>query len=377
MPVKKQLVLFPVWILASCAAMVACSDQNGPSGAKPAGTPASSVAAPAETAKPPAAAKAGPVVVADRLRTPWAIDFAGDTIYISERAGAVVKIQGSSVTRQPVSLQKKVYEKGEGGFLGFVLRPDFAQTKKAYAYHTYQEEGKTLNRVVTLQEAADGWKETGVLIDRIPGSSNHNGGRLAIGPDGRLYITTGDAAEESLAQDTGSPAGKILRMTLEGKVPQGNPFAGSFVYSYGHRNSQGIAWDKQGRMYASEHGPSGSPGGHDEINLIETGKNYGWPAIIGDDKKQGMVNPLYYTGEKAIAPSGVAFDADNNLLVAGLRGEKLFTYNPAAKTMGTVLEKEGRLRDVKIHNGAVYVITNNTDGRGSPGKNDDRLLMLK
>lgn len=316
-------------------------------------------------------------VLADRLHAPWSIQFDGDTIYVSEREGNIVKVSGGAVTRQKVRLSKPLKVEGEGGFLGIQLAPDFRESRQAYAYHTYEEGGKVLNRVIVLREKADGWEEIKSYLEGIPGGIIHDGGRLAIGPDNMLYITTGDSGNDKLAQDLNSAAGKILRMTIDGKVPADNPFPGSYVYSYGHRNSQGIAWDKQGRMFSSEHGPSGDPGGHDEINLIEKGRNYGWPAIIGDAKKEGMVSPLYHTGDTAIAPSGVAVDAEGQLLVATLRGEKLYRYNPATNQLTVVLEGEGRLRDVKLHNGRIYVITNNTDGRGKPAANDDRLLMLK
>ncbi|QGQ96363.1 quinoprotein glucose dehydrogenase [Paenibacillus psychroresistens] len=315
-------------------------------------------------------------VIAKNLKTPWAINFNGEQIYISERVGTIAKIEGEKLTRQQVKLSKVVKQGGEGGFLGFVLAPDFATTKQAYAYHTYEEAGKILNRVVLIQENPEGWEEVKVYLEGIPGSMNHNGGRLAIGPDHNLYITTGDSTVDVLAQELKSLGGKILRMTLDGKIPQDNPFADSYVYSYGHRNSQGIAWDSQGNMYGSEHGPSGSPGGHDEINRIEPGKNYGWPLIIGDEKKEGLINPLYHTGETAIAPSGVSFTADDQLLMATLRGQKLFSYDPKSNKLQMILENQGRLRDVKIHNGKTYIITNNTDGRGTPKADDDRLLML-
>ncbi|WJH37286.1 PQQ-dependent sugar dehydrogenase [Paenibacillus sp. CC-CFT747] len=211
----------------------------------------------------------------------------------------------------------------------------------AYAYHTYQEGNRTLNRVVLLQEKNGSWEEQKALLEGIPGGINHNGGRLAIGPDRLLYITTGDSGEEKLAQDPKSLGGKILRMTLDGRVPEDNPFIGSYVYSYGHRNPQGLAWDKQGTMYSSEHGPSGSPGGHDEINVIEKGRNYGWPVIIGDSKKDGMVSPVYQTGDTAIAPSGIAVDTEGKLLVTTLRGEKLFRFDPASRKLTPVLEGEG------------------------------------
>jgi glucose/arabinose dehydrogenase len=168
-------------------------------------------------------------VLAKKLQTPWAIDFNGEQIYISERVGTIVKIEGTKLTRQQLTLNKAVYPEGEGGLLGFVLAPDFAKTKQAYAYHTYQENGKTYNRLVLLQENTAGWKEVKAFIEHIPGSSNHNGGRLAVGPDHNLYITTGDSTKGELAQDLKSLGGKILRMTIEGKIPQDNPFPNSYV----------------------------------------------------------------------------------------------------------------------------------------------------
>ncbi|NHW35836.1 PQQ-dependent sugar dehydrogenase [Paenibacillus aceris] len=316
-------------------------------------------------------------IIADKLHIPWSIQFDGDTIYVSEREGNIVKINDGSITRQKVRLRKPLKLEGEGGFLGIQLAPDFSESRQAYAYHTYEEKGKTLNRVIVLQEKNGAWEETKSLLEGIPGAIYHDGGRLGIGPDKMLYMTTGDATQDALAQDVNSTAGKILRMTLDGKVPADNPFPKSYVYTYGHRNPQGIAWDKQGRMFSSEHGPSGDPGGHDEINLIEKGRNYGWPVIIGNAKKEGMVSPLYQTGDIAIAPSGISFDAEGQLLIAALKGEKLYRYNPGANLLTVKLEGEGRLRDVKVHNGNIYVITNNTDGRGKPSANDDRLLMLK
>lgn len=324
----------------------------------------------------PAASRAY-TVLAERLKIPWSIQFDGDSIYVSEREGNIVKISNDTVNRQKVKLKKAVKHQGEGGFLGIQLAPNFQESHQAYAYHTYEEGGKAFNRVIMLQEKNGGWEEVKSYLEGIPGAFTHNGGRLAIGPDNMLYITTGDSGNDMLAQDVKSTAGKILRMTLDGKVPADNPYPGSYVYTYGHRNPQGIVWDKQGRMYNTEHGPSGDPGGHDEINLIEKGKNYGWPVIIGSAKKEGMVTPLYHTGDTAIAPSGMTVDADGQLLFATLRGEKLYKYNPATNQLTSKLEGEGRLRDVKLHNGDVYVITNNTDGRGKPGASDDRLLLLK
>ena len=316
-------------------------------------------------------------VVAEELRSPWDIAFAEETIYISEREGTIVKLEGDKMTRQEVQLNKPLNASGEGGFLGFVLTPQFSETKQAYAYHTYKESGEIFNRVVLLMESESGWSEMKTLIEGIPGASTHNGGRMAIGPDDKFYITTGDAGKESLAQEVSSLAGKILRLELDGGIPADNPFEGSYVYSLGHRNPQGLVWDAEGKLYITEHGPSGFPGGHDEINLITAGGNYGWPEIIGDEQKEGMTSPLYHTGDTAIAPSGTTITADGQMLIATLRGETLYAYDPAKHTLQVRLEGEGRLRDVKIHQGQVYVITNNTDGRGSPSETDDRLIRLR
>lgn len=318
--------------------------------------------------------------LAENLRTPWAISFAGETIYISERDGSVVRLDANgTMTRKAVEVTKGVSASGESGFLGFVLAPDFAESRTAYAYHTYEERGRILNRIVLLEERKHAWTEVRALLEGIPGSRIHDGGRLAFGPDGLLYATTGDAGDEELAQDLSSLAGKILRMTPEGGVPEGNPFPESLVYSYGHRNPQGLAWGADGTMYAAEHGPSGSPGGHDEINEIEAGGNYGWPDVYGGEAKRGTIPPLFHSGEPpAIAPSGIAATEDGRLLLATLRGETLFRFDPAAPSRLTpILGTEGRLRDVTVRGGYAYVLTNNTDGRGRPGADDDRLLIVR
>lgn len=316
-------------------------------------------------------------VLAEQLRTPWSIDFDGDTIYISEREGNIVQIQDGTFTRQLVHTEKPVAHQGEGGFLGFALAPDFQNSGKAFAYHTYNQDGKVMNRLVLLKQEGNQWTESHVFLERIPGSNVHNGGRIAIGPDEMLYVTTGDSGEGELAQNQESLAGKILRLTLDGKVPADNPTAGSYVYTLGHRNSQGLAWNSEGEFYSSEHGPSGTPGGHDEINEITAGGNYGWPEIIGDEQQEGMKSPLYHSSETAIAPSGIAFDEEDHMYVATLRGQKLYRFQPENSSLELVLEGEGRLRDVKVHDGKTYVITNNTDGRGVPSDQDDRLLVLK
>lgn len=315
-------------------------------------------------------------VLAEGLRVPWVIAFDGDIIYISEREGNIVKVDGKETNHQSVHLLKNVTHQGEGGLLGLLLAPDFKQSRLAYAYHTYEEKGELFNRVVLIKQNGDQWDEVKALIEGIPGSSNHDGGRMGIGPDQLLYVTTGDAQQRELAQDLNSLAGKILRMTQEGSVPDSNPFPRSYVYSYGHRNPQGLAWDANGVMWSTEHGPSGKPGGHDEINKIVAGGNYGWPIIYGDEQQKGMISPVYHTGEIAIAPSGMMIDASNRLLIATLLGSALYRFDPETNAMEVLFEGEGRLRDVKMKGDSIYVITNNTDGRGTPSETDDRLLLL-
>jgi len=381
-----------IWkLIALLAAAGLAGGCTGPNEAADPGAP--SAAGPNEAASPGSAAETPPAeeagdaeeetyaVLAERLRTPWAIAFHGETIFVSEREGSIVRIDpGGGTARKPVQVKPGVAASGESGFLGFALSPDYAQSKSAYAYHTYEADGRMWNRVVLLEERQEAWVEKAELLAGIPGSRVHDGGRIAFGPDGHVYVTTGDAGEEAYAQDLGSLAGKLLRMTAVGGVPEDNPFPGSYVYSYGHRNSQGIAWAADGAMYASEHGPSGRPGGHDEINAIAPGGNYGWPAVYGDETRRGMISPLYHSGEPpAIAPSGVAMTADGALLVATLRGEALLRFDPAKPGGGPerILEGEGRLRDVAVRDGFAYVLTNNTDGRGTPGATDDRLLRVK
>lgn len=178
------------------------------------------------------------------------------------------------------------------------------------------------NKVVQVLYDRHYCKETNVLLERIPGHELYNGGRIAIGPDGKLYVATGWAHEEEFAQDIDNLAGKILRMNLDGSIPEDNPFPDSYVYSYGHRNPQGLAWNSNGTiMYSSEHGESA----HDEINIIEPGKNYGWPKITGDGVREGMEKPLLQSGNDTLAPSGITFFEDH-LFITGLRGQSLYVY---------------------------------------------------
>ena len=325
-----------------------------------------------DEAAEPADEPAEPVALADNLRIPWSIEIHGDIIYLTERPGSIVKIENGAVERQRVELSKRLSNAAEAGLLGFALAPDFADSGRAYAYYTYQEGSRPLNRIVTLRLEADVWKEERVLVDRIPSGRVHHGGRLKIGPDGKLYATTGDAAEANLAQNPESLGGKMLRMNPDGSIPDDNPFPGSYVYSYGHRNPQGLVWAPDGTLYASEHGNRAN----DEINLIEAGLNYGWPVIEGTERREGYVTPLFTSGRNTTwAPSGLAFH-DGKIYAAALRGTAILAFDPASGEQREVITGYGRIRDVRIEGRNLYFVTNNTDGRGNPQDGDDKLYRV-
>ncbi len=310
--------------------------------------------------------------LAAKLNTPWQINHLDGDFYLSERTGTITKVENGESIRQSVELQRPLSSAAEAGLLGFVLAPDFNETNEAYAYYTYEEDGQPFNAIVVLELQNDQWSETKVLIDGIPSGSFHHGGRLAFGPDEKLYATTGDASNPELAQDLNSLAGKILRVNLDGSIPDDNPFKDSYVYSYGHRNPQGLTWAEDGTMYASEHGPSAN----DEINRITAGSNYGWPEITGNESKDGMESPIFTSGDNQTwAPSGMAY-YENQLFVAGLRGEALLRFDLETGENDEQISNLGRIRDVYIINGQLYFISNNTDGRGTPGENDDQLYSV-
>lgn len=310
--------------------------------------------------------------IATNLTAPWAINKIGDSFYITERTGNIVKVEQGEVVRQEVSLEQTLSTASEAGLLGLVLAPDFEQSNKAFAYYTYEKGQEQFNRVVLLQLENNRWQEKQVLVDEIPSGTYHHGGRLKIGPDNMLYATAGDASDPKIAQDTDSLGGKILRIQLDGSIPKDNPFPDSYVYSYGHRNPQGITWSPEGKMYASEHGQSSN----DEINEIEAGQNYGWPTIEGDEEQEGLMSPLFTSGEGTTwAPSGMTF-YNGKLYVAALRGTAILAFNLDTKEVEEIVDDVGRIRDVWIEEDKLYFITNNTDGRGNPSNNDDQLYSL-
>jgi glucose/arabinose dehydrogenase len=313
-----------------------------------------------------------PEVIAENLDVPWSIEKLGDIFYLTERPGHIVKIENGKVERQGVELEKEIAVDSEAGLLGFVLSPDFPESSQAYAYYTYEDNAGQFNRIVTLQLESGTWREEGLLLDRIPSAPWHSGGRLKIGPDGKLYATTGDAYDSEIAQDLDSLGGKILRMNLDGSVPSDNPLPNSYVYSYGHRNPQGMTWLTDGAMYASEHGNNAN----DEINRIEADQNYGWPVIQGLEEQEEMLSPLFTSGaDETWAPSGM--DASNGkIYVAALRGSAVLEFNLGTGEQREIITDLGRIRDVRIEDNYLYFISNNSDGRGVPQENGDKLYRI-
>lgn len=313
-----------------------------------------------------------PEIVAENLETPWSIVKHDETFFLTERPGNIVRIENGETTRQEVELEREISTVPEAGLLGFILDPDFSDNNLAYAYYTYEDSNGPFNRIITLQLDNDIWYEESVLLDEIPSGRVHHGGRLKIGPDDLLYAATGDAAVPELAQDTDSLAGKILRLNRDGSIPEDNPEPDSYIYSYGHRNPQGLTWAADGTMYSSEHGSTAN----DEINLIEAGQNYGWPVIEGEETQEGMQSPLFSSGmEETWAPSGMDYH-DGRLFVSGLRGEAVYEFDLDEGDYREVVSEFGRIRDVLIEDGKMYFISSNTDGRGAPTENDDKLFQL-
>lgn len=326
------------------------------------------------------------------LQTPWAIAFAPDgRVFLTERPGRIRVIDKGKLAPEPWMLLD-VIETGESGLLGLALDPAFEKNRYLYVAYTYRDAGGRMkNRLERLRDEKGKGVVDRVLVDNAVGAQFHDGGRVLFGPDGKLYWSVGDAVGEQSAQNLSSLNGKILRLNADGTFPADNPFPKSPIYSYGHRNSEGFAWQpKTGRLYATEHGPSGSPSCcHDEVNLIEPGKNYGWPVIYGAQTKDGMLPPILESGASDTwAPAGAAFATRGpwagSFLFTGLRGAALYrvvfdTKDPRKVSAFENFFKRrfGRLRDiVEGPDGALYLLTSNRDGRGRPAAEDDRVLKI-
>jgi glucose/arabinose dehydrogenase len=309
-----------------------------------------------------------PETVATGLTTPWGLAFLPDgSALVSQRDnGRIMQVRPGGGTPREVYRVPGVVHQGEGGLLGLAVAKDFASTSLVYAYYTSNAD----NRIArfTLNNPAPQ-----VIFTGIDKAANHNGGRIAFGPDGMLYAGTGDAGTGSAAQDPNDTNGKILRLTPDGKPAPGNPFPGSPVWSLGHRNVQGLAWDGNGTMYGIEFGQNT----WDEVNVIQPGKNYGWPVVEGKGGNSKYTNPIVQWHTDEASPSGAAI-AGRTLYVAALKGQRLWTVPlDGGATKAELSGRYGRLRTVAIApDGALWLTTSNTDGRGSPKDGDDRILRF-
>ncbi|MGW2076064.1 PQQ-dependent sugar dehydrogenase [Streptomyces sp. NPDC001939] len=325
--------------------------------------------------------------VAEGLNSPWGLaPVPGDGLLVSSRDEATItRVDTKTGKKTEVGTVPGVVPGGEGGLLGLALSPSFASDHWLYAYFT----AKSDNRIVRMRYDAKkppgdqlGAPET--VFKGIPKGTNHNGGRIAFGPDKLLYVGTGETYVTKYAQDKKSPGGKILRMTPDGKPAPGNPFGDSVVYTYGHRNVQGLAWDKDKRLWASEFGQDT----WDELNLIVPGDNYGWPDVEGKSGKSGFHDPVAVWHTSEASPSGIAY-TEGSVWMAGLRGERLWRIplkgaKVAAEPQSFLIDKAteqgkyGRLRTVvAAGTNKLWLTTSNTDSRGAPRKGDDRILELE
>lgn len=326
------------------------------------------------------------------LEAPWSLVFLADgRALVSERPGRIRMIRNGELLPTPVAEVKSALG-GEGGLMGLAVHPQFPAKPFIYAMHTYRRAGGRTNRVIRLRLTGEKAVFERVILDGIPGARNHNGGRIAFGPDGLLYIGTGERYQREIAQDPKSLGGKILRLTADGAIPPGNPFPGSPVYSLGHRNVQGLAWHPTSKeLFISEHGPSGEVGvgAHDEVNVIRAGGNYGWPRAIGAPGLKGYIDPIVAWPETSTPPSGAAFWR-GDLYIATLRSRALIRLRldrSEGKWRAIAIQRwfvdgrgealYGRLRDAVVGpDGALYVLTSNRDGRGNPRRGDDRILRI-
>src|SRR5712691_4662687 len=329
------------------------------------------------------------------LQVPWAIVWTPDgQMLFTERAGRVRVFANGQLRLEPLFTVPDVEPSGESGLMSIALHPQFATNHLLYLSYAYKGEGQRV-RVVRYRETETGLTDRKVIIDNIPAAQFHAGCRLRFGPDGKLYVTTGDATQRELAQRLDSLAGKTLRLNDDGTVPSDNPFVGQQnarpeIWSFGHRNPQGLDWQPATNLlFETEHGPSGfdGPGGGDEVNILERGKNYGWPIIHHKQTREGLESPLLEYTPACAPASGMFYRGSTfpqfrgNFFFGCLRGERIIRVvldGRRVVTQENLLEgKYGRIRDVaEGPEGAIYFSTSNRDGRGSPARDDDRIIRL-
>ena len=318
-------------------------------------------------------------IVATNLQKPWSIDFSDEKIFFTEKVGRIRVIDSGILVEEPLAYLR-VADVTDGGLLGLALHPDFANNHYLYVFYTYAEDGKLWNRVTRITESENKLTETLVILDKIPGAEFDNGGVIKFGPDEKLYVATGDATEPHEAQNLQSLSGKILRLNFDGTVPSDNPFQDLPVFSYGHRNPQGMAWGKSGNLYVTEQGPTKN----DELNLVKAGQNFGWPDQECSGSKEFVDALVCYN--PSLEPAGIIFyssgklDLGNGLIMATLRGTNLYQLkieNETITSQKSILGGLGRIRDVNEGpDGYLYILTGNTDGRGFPDKTDDKLIRI-
>ncbi|MFH8975424.1 PQQ-dependent sugar dehydrogenase [Streptomyces sp. NPDC017890] len=363
------------------------SDDGDPSGADASTGPSRTAA---QSSPPGSAAEQTPPAkgsvkvvrtVATGLASPWGLAPlpGGDLLVSSRDEATVTRVDEKTGEKTELGEVPGVSPSGEGGLLGIALSPDYASDRMVYAYFTSASD----NRIVRMRydEKRPSGEQLGApdtVFRGIPKGVVHNGGRIAFGPDGMLYAGTGESGDTGLSQDKESLGGKILRMTPDGDPAPGNPFPDSAVYSYGHRNVQGLAWDDKQRLFAAEFGQKT----WDELNALRPGDNYGWPEAEGESGGSEFHDPLAQWSTDEASPSGIAH-AEGSVWMAGLRGERLWRVplkgTEAAADPQAFLEGEyGRLRTVVAAGGdRLWLVTSNTDGRGDAKGGDDRILELR
>ncbi len=318
-------------------------------------------------------------ILATGLQRPWAIAFAQDRIFVTEKQGDIRVIESGVLLDEPLG-SLRVAKVFGGGLLGITTHPDFANNHFLYVYYTYSENDTLWNKVLRITESNNKIVDAVTIIDKIPGSQFYNGGVLKFGPDGKLYVATGLSSEFSHnAQDPSSLEGKILRLNDDGTIPADNPFDDSPVFSVGHRDPQGMAWDKSSNLYVTEFGPTKN----DEINLVKPGQNFGWPEQ--ECGGQDFVNPVMCY-DPSIEPGGIVFytgdklEYQDSLIMATLRGANLYKLDineDGLLSQKSIMSGLGRIRDVNQGpDGYLYIITSNTDGKGFPDKTDDKLVRI-
>ncbi len=356
---------------------------GGPKGTASATAPGGSASQGSPSPSGPPAKGSVKVVstLTEGLKSPWGVAALddGDLLVASRDEGTVTRVDVETGKQTQIGSVPGVAPAGEGGLLGLAVSPSFASDHQIYAYFTTESDNRIARMLYDERKPAGqqlGAPDT--IVRGIPKGSIHNGGRIAFGPDKMLYAGTGESGETGLAQDRKSLGGKILRMTPDGQPVHGNPEADSLVYSWGHRNVQGLAWDSEKRLWAAEFGQNT----WDELNLIEPGKNYGWPEAEGKAGKAGFVDPVAQWKTSEASPSGIAY-AEGSIWMAGLRGERLWRIPLAGKELvaepqSFLTEKHGRLRSVLAVGGSkLWLVTSETDNRGTPSAGDDKILQLE